>query len=99
MRLTRKKLMDLCNEYLESVEADVRVTELYRTRYTIDQYEGGAAYFNLKIQSGDSPFYCWVHIFYPLKYIEHEINEGSRLIFKPKHNNVYMDGEFDISRY
>lgn len=98
MRLTLNKLKELCNEYLENVEASTRITEIYKTHYRSHDYEGGAAHFNLKMQENGSDNYCWVHIFYPLKYIEYELNKGNNLIFKPKYKDVFMDGEFDLSR-
>lgn len=98
-RLTLNRLKDLCNEYLERVDASVRITEIYRTRYRSHEYEGGAAFFNLKMQEPESEHYYWVHIFYPLSYLEDEINKGHKMIFKERYRHSGMEGEFDISQY
>lgn len=96
-RLTLKGLLSLCNEALKRVEIDLDATEIYRTRYRSHEYEGGAAFFNVKLQVKESPHYVWVHIFYPLSYIQQELNNGSRILFKASRLGGIQDAEFDLS--
>lgn len=107
MRVTKRYIENWVNAKMVELEIPFCVKEVYKTRYTQDQYEGGASHFNISLhqinESERNPMLPLVnfYIFYPMWYMQQELNSGYEFYFKPKYieNNIYLQGsEIDLRR-
>jgi len=88
-RVTEKYMTEKINEILDRTESGLEVSQIYATRYTNDQYEGGAARQNILLKykdetgmSGATVMLC----FYSKKQLQQEINNGCELYIKFERN-------------
>lgn len=102
MRVTIKYLIAECNKILERLECDHRVVEIYRTYHRKTDYEAGAAYFIVKY--GDKEGNSWGlpgmygYIFYPISYLQKELNNGYELYYDSGKFGMISGSQFDIRK-
>lgn len=88
-RLTSKKFLDWINEQLlENGITSHKAVEVYRTRYSTWDYEGGASKMNVRLQYIKDPdgFMSnpWFCCYYSLKEYEQEMKKGCEMVLTLK---------------
>lgn len=80
MRITGKYLTDWINNKLKELEIDFHVTEISRTRFTGEQYEGGACKQIIRIASNQNENEtCSFLCYFNMQELEEYVNSGWRL--------------------
>lgn len=84
-RITIKYLINWINEQWNAEDRDFEVTDIYKTSFTQDQYEGGAARLIIRFKhKGDDKnimnhyFYCFASI----KHLNEAVKNGYKLHLK-----------------
>lgn len=81
MRITQKYLLRWLRDEFKRLNIDLEIYMLYKTRYTSDQYNAGAAYFVYKVGK-DGKWLQRVYIFYPIGYLQKALHNGYELYFR-----------------
>jgi len=82
-RITLEKFKDFVNSEFERFEIkNHECTRVERTRYSADQYEGGACRLVVFFKHKDSDYEGYFPCFYPLSYYEKSINNGYKMVLQ-----------------
>lgn len=99
MRVTQKYLLSECNRIFKKLEIEVTAIDITKTYYRTNDYEGGAAHFIVTCGDAEGkplPLPLRLNIYYPIWYLQKELNNGYELYLKLKDNNFLFGAEFDI---
>lgn len=81
------------------LEIDYIIKDIHKTRCRSDEYESGAAHFIIKAGIPDVPHDFTILVPYPLWYLQKELNNGYKLVFRPKEGKYLQDSELDIRKF
>ena len=87
MRVTKKYLTNWINAKMKELEIPLEVQSIEHTRLRSDDYEGGAAFYMVRMKELEYIGNDWIItylIFHPMHQIESSLNAGWRLYFNPK---------------
>lgn len=96
MRITTKKLTELCNKILERVELGLRVHSIESTRFTSYQYESGACKQYIRLTNDDLLYPVTTYCYYSKKELEYYLNNGYKLYLKT--DKCGGAWEFDVQK-
>lgn len=81
------------------VEANFRVSTIQRTYYRGHEYEAGASFYIVRFQDMKGEEILGTsNIFYPISYLQKELNNGYELYLKLSRFGGLDDSEFDIRK-
>lgn len=96
MRITQRYLKEWLVKEFERLKIEYPIGEIYRTHCTQNQYECGAAYFIIKF--GEFPCLGSIFIFYPISYLQEELNNGYELFLELKSQYSLSDAQINIRK-
>lgn len=100
MRITLQYLKEWLQKEFDRLGIDLQVKAIHRTNCRPTEYESGAAYYILRVGEKDveSLFTIIVYVFYPLSYLQKELNNGHELFFQLKDGKFINESEINIRK-
>jgi len=100
MRITLRYLKDALQKEFDQLEVEWKADEIFRTYLRQSEYESGAAHYIINIipKNGDATIKTQVYVFYPLYYLQKELNNGYELFWQPKDDKYISESELNIRK-
>jgi hypothetical protein len=96
MRITKRYLKEWLIKEFTRLEINTLVGEVERSNFTGNQYEAGAWW--IRIAIGIKPCITHLYIYYPLSYLQKELNNGYELFLDLKNGSYLNDAEINIRK-
>lgn len=101
MRVTLQYLKETLQKEFDRLEIEWVAHEIHKTHFRQNDYESGAVHYIINIypkKYANDKVRAQVYIFYPIHYLQKELNEGYELYFKPRQERYLNESELDIRK-